>query len=63
MVSAIFSLMHSKDGEAELKRNNAQRVRFYQATSPGFLLPEDWDALTADEQAARLDRVDKTALA
>ena len=63
MVSAIFSLMHSNDSEAELKRNNAQRVRFYQATSPGFRLPEDWEALTAEEQSRRLAMVDKTALA
>jgi len=38
-------------------------VRFYQATSPGFRLPEDWEALTAEEQSRRLAMVDKTALA
>ena len=65
MVSALFSVMHSKEdqSEAEKKKTNNQRLRFYQASSPAFIIPDDWDDLTAVEQSRRLDMVDKTALA
>jgi len=65
MVSALFSVMHSKEdqSEAEKKKANNQRIRFYQASYPGVLIPQDWDDLTAAEQSRRLDMVDKTALA
>ena len=62
MVSAIFSLMHSSESEADQKKVNKQRLRFYQATSPGFIIPDDWDDLTAEEQSRRLDMVDSNAL-
>ena len=62
MVSAIFSLMHSGESEADQKKANKQRLRFYQATSPGFIIPDDWDELTAEEQSRRLDMVDSNAL-
>ena len=62
MVSAIFSLMHSSESEADQKKTNKQRLRFYQATSPGFIIPDDWDQLTAEEQSRRLDMVDSNAL-
>ena len=65
MVSALFSVMHSKEdqSEAEKKKANNQRIRFYQASYPGVLIPQDWDDLTAAEQSRRLDMVDKNALA
>ena len=62
MVSALFSLMHSSESEADQKKTNKQRLRFYQATSPGFIIPEDWDQLPAEEQSRRLDMVDANAL-
>lgn len=62
MVSALFSLMHSSESEEDQKKTNRQRLRFYQATSPGFIIPEDWDQLTAEEQSRRLDMVDANAL-
>ena len=62
MVSALFSLMHSSESEEDQKKTNRQRLRFYQATSPGFIIPEDWDELTAEEQSRRLDMVDSNAL-
>jgi len=62
MVSAIFSLMHSSESEEDQKKANKQRLRFYQATSPGFIIPDDWDQLTAEEQSRRLDMVDTNAL-
>jgi hypothetical protein len=62
MVSALFSLMHSSESEEDQKKANKQRLRFYQATSPGFIIPDDWDQLTAEEQSRRLDMVDSNAL-
>lgn len=62
MVSALFSLMHSSESEEDQKKTNRQRLRFYQATSPGFIIPKDWDELTAEEQSRRLDMVDSNAL-
>jgi len=62
MVSALFSLMHSNESEEDQKKANKQRLRFYQATSPGFIIPDDWDQLTAEEQSRRLDMVDTNAL-
>ena len=62
LVSALFSLMHSNESEEDQKKANKQRLRFYQATSPGFIIPDDWDQLTAEEQSRRLDMVDTNAL-
>ena len=59
MVSALFSIM--AEGDDDLRKTNNQRLRFY-ATQPGFIVPEDWDQLTLENQKERLDKVDALAL-
>jgi hypothetical protein len=59
MVSALFSIM--AEGDDDLRKTNNQRLRFY-ATQPGFIVPEDWDQLTTEDQKERLDKVDSMAL-
>jgi len=59
MVSALFSIMG--EGEEDLRKTNNQRLRFY-ATQPGFIVPDDWDQLTTEDQKERLDKVDSMAL-
>ena len=60
LVSALFSIMADK-GEEDLRKTNNQRLRFY-ATQPGFIVPDDWDQLTTEDQKERLDKVDSMAL-
>ena len=59
MVSALFSIM--AEGDDDLRKTNNQRLRFY-ATQPGFIVPDDWDQLTTEDQKERLDKVDSMAL-
>ena len=59
LVSALFSIM--AEGDDDLRKTNNQRLRFY-ATQPGFIVPEDWDQLTTEDQKERLDKVDSMAL-
>ena len=58
-VAALFSIM--AEGDDDLRKTNNQRLRFY-ATQPGFIVPEDWDQLTTEDQKERLDKVDSMAL-
>ena len=59
LVSALFSIM--AEGDDDLRKTNNQRLRFY-ATQPGFIVPDDWDQLTTEDQKERLDKVDSMAL-
>ena len=59
LVSALFAIMG--EGEEDRRKTNNQRLRFY-ATQPGFIVPEDWDQLTTEDQKERLDKVDSMAL-
>ena len=59
LVSALFSVM--AEGNDDLRKTNNQRLRFY-ATQPGFIVPDDWDQLTTEDQKERLDKVDSMAL-
>ena len=59
LVSALFSIM--AEGNDDLRKTNNQRLRFY-ATQPGFIVPDDWDQLTTEDQKERLDKVDSMAL-
>ena len=59
LVSALSSIM--AEGDDDLRKTNNQRLRFY-ATQPGFIVPDDWDQLTTEDQKERLDKVDSMAL-
>jgi len=56
-ISSLFALMSNPKTEAEQRKVNDQRLRFYE-TQEGFIRPNDWDALTVEDQTARLDKVD-----
>ena len=61
MVSSLFSIMADDKTEEDQRKTNNQRLRFY-ATQPGFIVPDDWDQLTTEDQKERLDKVDSMAL-
>ena len=56
-ISSLFALMSNPRTEAEQRKVNDQRLRFYE-TQEGFIKPHDWDSLTVEDQTARLDGVD-----
>ena len=56
-ISSLFALMSNPKTEAEQRKVNDQRLRFYE-TQQGFIRPHDWDCLTVEDQTARLDKVD-----
>ena len=61
MVSALFSIMADDKTEEDQRKTNNQRLRFYE-TQQGFIMPDDWDQLTTEDQKERLDKVDSMAL-
>jgi len=62
-VSAIFSIMTDKDKNMTLKKQNEQRVRFYQAGSNDLIsFPDDWDSLSEEVKKQRLDQMDSIGL-
>ena len=61
MVSALFSIMADDKTEEDQRKTNNQRLRFYE-TQQGFIMPDDWEQLTTEDQKERLDKVDSMAL-
>jgi len=57
-ISSLFAFMSNPKTEAEQRKVNNQRLRFYE-TQSGIIRPNDWDCLTVEDQTARLDKVDE----
>ena len=62
-ISRIFSVMESSNDPIEQRKNNNQRLRFYEAGALGITRPHNWDDLTVEDQHKRLDKLDESASA